>query len=247
MFDLKLSLMAGTDIPVPELQGILHQPKIKEIAFIGEREFLIGIQCLSIQKSMFIKDKNAHQEITNFQIFMTVMNEKEIQDKKQNVISVLTVLFPDYKIIFTPRSIVLNTSKENKENIMIDENNFEALQGIIGQVFCLENTGQDIYNPANEQARIIAEKLMRGRQRAAQAKAAENGGNSDSIFARQLSILTIGLKSMSLQDLLDLTMYQLYDLMERYTLYLNWDLDVKSRLAGGKPEKQAEDWMKNIH
>jgi hypothetical protein len=35
--------------------------------------------------------------------------------------------------------------------------------------------------------------------------------------------------------------------MERYTLYLNWDLDVKSRLAGGKPEKQAEDWMKNIH
>jgi hypothetical protein len=52
---------------------------------------------------------------------------------------------------------------------------------------------------------------------------------------------------MSLKDLCELTMYQMYDLVERYTLYLNWDLDVRSRLAGGKPDKPAENWMKNIH
>lgn len=247
MFDLRLSLMAGTDIPVPEIKGIIHQPKIKEIAFIGEQNFLIGLQCLSIQKSMFVQGKNAQMDVTNFQIFMAVMNEKEVQDKKDNVIEVLTLLFPDYKAIFTPRSLILNSIKEGKENIMIDENNFEALQKVLNQIFCLEGTGQEIYNPANEQARLIAEKLMRGRQRAAAAKAAENGGSSDSIFARQISILTIGMNSMSLQELLDTTMYQLYDLMERYTLYLNWDLDAKTRLAGGKPEKPAEDWMKNIH
>ena len=178
---------------------------------------------------------------------MKVMNDKTTSDKKEDVISVLTILFPKYKIIFTPRSLVLNHIEDSNLNAMIDESNFEEFQEVLSKMFCLENTGQDIYNPANEQARIIAEKLMRGRQRAAAAKAAENGGNSDSIFARQLSILSIGLKSMSLQDLLDLTMYQLYDLMERYTLYLNWDLDVKTRLAGGKPEKPAEDWMKNIH
>ena len=137
--------------------------------------------------------------------------------------------------------------EDSNLNTMIDENNFEEFQEVLSKIFCLENTGQDVYNPANEQARIIAEKLMRGRQKAAAAKAAENGGSSDSIFARQISILAIGMNSMSLQDLLNLTMYQLYDLMERYTLYLNWDLDVKSRLAGGKPEKQTEDWMKNIH
>nr|DAZ72865.1 MAG TPA: hypothetical protein [Caudoviricetes sp.] len=42
-------------------------------------------------------------------------------------------------------------------------------------------------------------------------------------------------------------MYQLYDLVERYTLYLNWDLDIRQRLAGGTPDKPAENWMKNIH
>jgi hypothetical protein len=34
--DYRLALMAGTDIPIPECQLTLHQPSIREIAFIGE-------------------------------------------------------------------------------------------------------------------------------------------------------------------------------------------------------------------
>ena len=245
MFDYTLALLAGTDIPIPQLQVAVHQPSIKEIAMVGEKDFFTGVQCLCIQKSMFVQDKRLQSEISNFQIFMTVMNEKEVQDKKQNVISVLTVLFPKYKTSFTPQSIILLGEGEPPK--LIDEKNFEALQSVLRRIFCLENTGQDVYNPANEQARIIAEKLMRARQKVAESKAAEGKGETGSIFARQVSILTVGLGSMSLDDCLNLTMYQIQDLMERFSLYINWDLDLRSRLAGGKPEKQAEDWMKNIH
>jgi hypothetical protein len=38
--DLRLALMAGIDIPVPECKLIIHQPKIKEIAFLGDEHFL---------------------------------------------------------------------------------------------------------------------------------------------------------------------------------------------------------------
>ena len=55
---------------------------------------------------------------------------------------------------------------------------------------------------------------MRGRQRVAE----QNGSAQTSIFSQYLSILTIGLSSMGLNDLLNLTMYQLYDLFERYML-----------------------------
>jgi hypothetical protein len=41
---------------------------------------------------------------------------------------------------------------------------------------------------------------------------------------------------MGLQDIMNLTLYQLYDLVERYKLYMSWDLDIKSRLAGGSPD-----------
>lgn len=240
--DIRLALIAGSDIPIPECRLILHQPSIKEISYLGEDDFFVGVQCLCLHKSMFAKDKDALSEVTNFQIFMTMMTEKETVDKKKSVIQVLSLLFPRYNVMMTPRSILFQGENDSP---MVDSENFEALQNAIRIVFCA-NTGpmdQQAFNPADEKAREIAEKLMRGRQRVA----AQNGGGNQSTFSRYLSILTIGLNSMSLQNLIDCTMYQLYDLLERYTLYTNWDLNVRTRLAGGKPDSQPEDWMKNIH
>ena len=48
--DLRLALMSGIDIPIPECQLVLHQPTIKEIAYIGEKNFFIGVHCLNIRK-----------------------------------------------------------------------------------------------------------------------------------------------------------------------------------------------------
>lgn len=178
--------------------------------------------------------------MTNFQIFMTIMQDKEAVNKKLAVLSVLQLLFPAYKIMFSPRAILFNCKEEN---IIIDENNFMFLQEILKEVFCYKEASKDSFNPANEEARKIAQKLMRGRQRVA----AQKGDAGGSIFSRYLSILTIGLGAMSLQDLINCTMYQLYDLIERYQLYIAYDLDIRSRLAGGKPDSNPEDWMKNIH
>ena len=101
---------------------------------------------------------------------------------------------------------------------------------------------QQAFNPADKKAKEIADKLMRGRQRVAAQK---NNGNG-SIFSQYLSILVIGV-NQNLLDLIKLTMFQLYDLVERYSLYINWDIDIRQRLAGAKPDSQPENWMKNIH
>ena len=240
--DTRLALMCGTDIPVPECQLVIHQPRIKEIAYIGEQDFFAGVQCLCLNKSMFVKDESLLADTNNFQIFMTIMSEKEAADKKIAVESVCQIFFPGSKVLFTPRSIVIN--KEGSSS-MIDESNFEFLQAALTDICCLK-TGpmdQQSFNPADKKAREIAEKLMRGRQRVA----AQKGQTNSSIFSQYLSILTIGINSMSMQNLMDLTMFQLYDLVERYMLYINWDMDVRCRLAGGKPENQPDNWMKNIH
>jgi hypothetical protein len=77
--------------------------------------------------------------------------------------------------------------------------------------------------------------------------AEQKGDINGSALGRYLSILTIGLNAMPLSEAINLTVYQIYDLIERYTLYLNWDLDIRSRLAGAKPDSKPDDWMKNIH
>ena len=239
--DKRLSLMAGTDIPVPECQIIVHQPTISEISYVGEEDFFIGVQTLCLSKSMFIEDESVLDKVNNFQIFMTVMNDKTTADKKSAVKKVLSLVLPKYNIMITPKSILI---KDNTDSFMIDEDNFEPLQEVLKLIFCAKTgpMNQQAFNPANAKAKEIAEKLMRGRQRVA----AQKGELNASVFSQYLSILTIGLH-IPITELLKTTMFQLYDLMERYTLYINWDIDIRSRLAGGKPENQPENWMKNIH
>lgn len=240
--DYRLALLTGTDIPATSCQLIIHQPTINEIALIGEQDFFAGVQCLCLYKTMFVEDKNVLSDINNFQIFMMIMQEKDALDKKMATKQVLTLLFPNYKVLFTPNSLLFQ--QKDKENVIVDEKNFEQLQEILRQIFCMKNAPMDqvAFNPQGEKAREIAKKLMRGRERIA----AERNDKNSSIFSQYLSTLSVGLH-MPLQSLIELTMFQLYDLIERYMLWVSWDLDVKTRLAGGKPDDKPDNWMKNIH
>lgn len=240
--DYRLALICGTDIPVPECQIVIHQPTIQEISFIGEQDFFVGAQCLTLNKSMFVQDKTALENTNNFHIFMMIMQEKQAKEQKKATQQVLTLLFPDYKTLFTPNSLLLQ-DKDN-QSIIIDENNFEILQEKLRLVFCAKNgpMDQQAYNPGGSKAKEIAKKLMRGRERIA----AEKGQNTASAFTQYLSMLSVGLH-LNLHSLTELTMFQLYDLVERYMLWVNWDIDIKSRLAGGKPDHEPDNWMKNLH
>lgn len=236
MIDLTLPLTTGVDIPIPECRLVLHQPKIKEISHQGELEFFSGIQCLCIKKPV---DRPDLKDYSEFQIFMTIMNDKEARDRRKEVMNTLFLLFPNYKISVTPRALLFNLEKEN---IIIDENNFLSLQEVLRQVGCLNGKNDNSFNPANEAAAEIARKLERGRRKVAALK----GDNNGSVLSQYLSILCVGLH-IPLTELINLTIFQLYDLVERYTLWINWDLDIRSRLAGGSPDGQPDNWMKVIH
>ena len=239
--DYRLALLTGIDLPVPSCQLTIHPPSIKEIALIGDKDFFAGVQCLCLYKSMFVEDKNVLSNVNNFQIFMTIMQEKEARDKKKAVIQTLSLLFPDYKINFTPMSVMFE-----KDGVvsMVNEDNFEQLQEVFRLVFCMKNAPMDqtAFNPKGDKAKEIAQKLMRGRERIA----AEHNDANSSTLSQYLSTLSVGLH-IPLQQLSSLKMYQLYDLMERFMLWVNWDIDIRSRLAGAKPEDKVDNWMKNIH
>lgn len=241
MFDYRLALMTGVDIPIPELQITVHQPTIKEISMVGEQDFFLGIQLLCIDKNAYVQDERLLQQTNNFQLFMAIINEPQTADKKVAVLQVLTLLFPKARVNFTPRSMLLS---QDGVIITIDEGNFKILQEILIQQFCLQGSGQEQFKPQDKKAREIAQKLMKARQRVAKQKSSSNSG---SMFAQYLSVLTVGLGSFTLKEAMELTMYQVYDLIERYNKYLNWDIDIRSRMAGAKADKPIENWMDNIH
>lgn len=247
-----LQLVTGVDIPIPELGLTLHQPTVREIALMGdEQSYFLSLQLIGFDKRILIaqteEDKNRLENMDDFDIFMTLINDPKVKDraKRQNdIMSIFTIMFPGYQPQILPRSIYLN-NPATKHYITIDGNNFGLLKQIITEVGGLKSSsaGQNgSFNPKGKKAEAIAAKLMRGRQRVAQ-----QSGDSGGILARYVSVLTVGLQSMSLQDCLDLTVVQLYDLIERYSLWVNWDLDIRARLAGGSPDDKPEDWMKSLH
>ena len=241
MKDFSLALMTGIDIPIPECQLTVHQPSIKEISMLGENsenKFWDGIRYICVNSLI---DEEAGLKLSSFQVFITIMSDKKMLEKKNIILNVLTLLFPKYTINLTPRALLFNY---NKETIIIDENNFSSLQEVLRQISCLSEAEGEQYNPANELAADIARKLERGRQRVAAQK--QKAEEDHSKFSHYISILSIALH-ISVNELSNLTIYQLYNTMERYSLWSNWDIDLRARIAGASTGNQpADDWMKII-
>lgn len=237
--------MAGIDIPVEELALIIHPPTLRDIAYMGEEKFFSAMQYLCLNKEAFIQDETISSNLNNFQVLMKVLELSQGKEKKRDVIMLLKLLFPDYTTAITPRSISLMS--DGREPIMIDENNFDVLQEAIKQVLCVNSIFQGnnvVYKPANSKAKEIADKLMRGRRKVAELK---HGNKSESILTRYISILTVGLHCLTIDDCLNLNLFQLFDLIGRYNAFVEWDVDLRARLTGGKPNEQIESWMRDMH
>mgnify|MGYP003302416874 CR=1 len=65
-----LQLIAGINIPILALETAIHQPTIKEIAFIGEFEFFQAVQILCFNKNTILaanpKDSSGLLNMNNF-------------------------------------------------------------------------------------------------------------------------------------------------------------------------------------
>lgn len=245
MTDYRLSLMAGIDIPIPELQLTVHVPTIKDIAYMGEQQFFTAIQYICLDKESLVQDETLLASLTNFQVLMKVLEQSQDKDKKIALITLLKLLFPEYTAMITKNSIILTAMGESAKTALIDDSNFAIFQQVMREVLCVSSLFQGeniIYNPANDRAKEIADKIMRNRRKVAEQK----GKSDESILTRYISILTVA-QVATLSECSHLNMFQLFDLIERYTAFVEWDTDLKVRLAGGKPEKQVESWMRELH
>jgi hypothetical protein len=239
------ALATGIDIVIPECQLILHQPTLLEISYLGREKFMSGIYALNISKeSIKFEDEIDLSEVSNFQLFMMVMEDERTLDKKEAVQEVLSLIFPKYKISFTPRSLMFYQQEVGM--ITVDENNFNILQEIISEVFCLNRGKEEEFNynisEHDKRAKEIAEKLKRGRERVAAIKS-QNAGD---FILNYISILSVGL-GLSMLAFKEYTLFMLCDQVERFGMYKSWDIDIKSRLAGAKIDHEPPDWMANIH
>lgn len=242
-----LLLLSGNDIPFIEAQVNIHQPSIKEIAYIGEESFFIGCELLGFsKKSLSMEEQAQLTEYTDLDVFLMMFQgamPMELKRQKESVDAVLMLLFPDYEVFFNQKGILLQKEEEEK---YLDNSNFPIFQKMIKQMFSLnkDDAQENEYNPSGDLAKSIVKKLEERKRKLAEQSKSSNG--KINILCRYISILSVG-QQKDMNSLLQYTVYQLFDEFQRYELKMQADYNFQARMAGAKDLPEIEDWMKDIH
>lgn len=251
MIDYLLKL-SQNDIPFTQAHLIIHQPTLKELGYIGGEETLFFCyKIINFSKSQIeIQDKNYLQNKTDFEILMILINNKQggILSQKGRVClkAMLTLLFPDFIINFLPASILL--SKE-KDTFFIDKDNFNIFKDIFNEMFCFSDiigTVSQKYNPGGPQGRALAQKFRKRQEKLAKIKNHNQQHRGIEILANYISILAIG-KKQDINTILNYTVPQLIDEMQRFKLKEEFETYKQLKLAGAKDVEQVKNWMANLH
>lgn len=246
----ELLLLSGNDIPFSAAGVTIHPPTIKEIAYIGEENFFTGCELLNFSKDILDdKDKTRLENLTNFEVLMSIMNDTNVALRKQKTCAllVLTLLFPNYQISLNVNEIELVAIDKKEflnEKHYITKENFEDFKIILKEIFCLNRGSSAEYNPGGDLSKKIADKLKERQRKLAKQKGEESG--KVAIFSRYISILSVG-EQKDMNSLMQYTVYQLFDEYQRYELKMQSDWYLQAKLAGAKDLKEVDDWMKDIH
>ena len=247
----RLILDTGVPVPFPAAQVVISQPTIEEIGMIGgDNIFLMGVEALT-RNYLAIQDKVDLGDLSNFEIFMRVISEKNEKNYQiaHAVEKVLFLIFPNYRVGFTPASIMLQEeSDENKAIHIIDKNNFDDFTLILNDIFCLDEikgVNNDDYNPMGDRAAALVDKFRKKRELLAKLRAERGEDDNQSIYGRYISILAVGLQKDK-KSLAKYSVYQLIEEFKRFQLKEAFDYTIQAKLAGATKIKDTKDWMTDI-
>jgi len=244
--------LSGKPILIEDLNIVITPPTINEIVMYGEDNFLFNTQ-LIVRTDEFIeqvKRGNSELEIfSNFQLLMTLVREDD--QIRDNLEEFFDFIFPKYKIKFTSNSIDFKIVLEDeKEKIVgrITPFNYDSLKNIIDVLFINQTGEKEIdYNPANDAAKEIAEKIKAGRKKTQQLKSEKT--KDQSMFAQIISSLSIGM-NMDVNIFYNYTPFQLYDAYRRFFLKQAYDLYQKistTPLMDVSKMEVPEEWTNFIY
>lgn len=246
-----LTLMAGAPIAVSEYKTIIRQPKIYEIALLGEEKFYESLSLFRFNKKNFLNSivrGKIGQDAINLTNFFYDKTESEIalfllfnnDSSKELVQQVFTLIFDELlELEFFENEIKIRLQSGHETIINLD--NFYIIKDIINQIFFFEGgRSSSGYNPAEGAAEIIAKKLEERKIKLGQMKG-ENSENKTGVIQNYLTTLAIGSNNFNMQDLLNMTLYQVFKLMKKYSLYEEYQMQVKALMAGAS-DIELIDW-----
>jgi hypothetical protein len=244
--DLKLMLWAGIPISV-EGFGSIRPLKIREVIEFGYSNYLRCLNFITLELKDLIKEED-NEELKDINILdvLIAFGGDELNYQLEESLS----LFLDGEAIVDKENFSVLIKRE-EEILQVDRNNYNQIVEVLkwqNYINQFEEKNLDSFNPADEKARKLKEKfekLNKEREKLKKKKNNEDDENQDIDF---YDILTaVASKSYSINELniLDLTIYQFYVKFKRLDIIDQYDISIKSLLAGAKDIK-LNHWSSKI-
>jgi glycerol-3-phosphate cytidylyltransferase-like family protein len=235
----RLLLETKSDIFITSIEEFIHQPTIQEISYTmqGEHKFfevlnnisktIIDIDLLKKQNTLTSEQIEVFKKINSFDYFIGLITKD---------ISLFIYLKLLLKLFFPNHICTLQnlTEKEtnqviiflemqpkeqaiHKKKFIINQKNYEEIIEYIKSISCLklQDNEEEEFNPINEKARQIAEKIKENRKKIQEIKSKENSGY---YLAKMINLLR-GTGKFSSQELNNMTIYELIQTFKRNNLY----------------------------
>lgn len=240
--------LSGEQVKIPTCGIFITQPKIRDIVQFGEMDFFTASKMFGNPEDFFSSAKKGNSELNefnNFQILLEVIKNGDEQ-LKSCFQKFFELCFPTYELSYTQNSINFKLKEEDNSPIvgMIQMYNFENFSIVVRELFDPPESQENKFNPSNELAKKIAEKLEKARK-----KKQKKSDSPQSIFSFYSSILSIGLQ-MDINIFYDYTPFQLYDAFTRYTSKQQYDLYQKIALqpfASTDSLDEPDNWQRNLY
>lgn len=199
--DLKLRLLAGMPIPIEGL-GHVTPPTLREIIYIGESKYNALLSSLLVNKELIKHDFEG--DITDFELAIALNYYNE---SFRSLFTEGLELFFQEKPFFLQENGLFYFGEIADERFLTKER-FDMLQQIIKEANKISNVNEPEFNPANERAKKLVEMILKNRKSKPQKKEIIN-------LHSTISGLAWKSNSINIQNVFDLTIYQLYDGISR--------------------------------
>lgn len=240
--------LSGSQVPIKKCGIFVTQPKIKQIAQFGEDDFLMATQLFADTEN-FIGDVREGNPLlgdrSDFQILMIILHQDS--QLRDCVDKFFALAFPDYNVEFSKNSIDFKIEGTEGLKGSVNPFNYESFSQTIKELFQLKGKSESDYNPANDKAKEIAEKLRKGREKA--NKSSGKSQNVGSLFGTYISILSVGM-SMDMNIFYDYTPFQIYDTFNRYWMKVQSDFYTKistTPMMDTSKMEAPQEWTDNIY
>jgi hypothetical protein len=236
--DLSLKMQAGMAV---EAGSILVRPKtLREIVSNGYSDYNNKLGTISLNVSDLVKGiENVDSVEEGATVFDLVFGSGDASLIAQFVLALAYFLDEDTYRFDDELGLVFGESGK-----VVNHENYNELADLIRYQNCVKMPKADSYNPKDEKARQIIEKLKKGKEQVEKAK--QKKGSGDNIdFESVVSAVSTKSNSINKLNVWDLTIYQLYDEFKRLEMITGYDTSILAMLNGADI-KDLKHWSSKM-